>query len=159
MSELKPVTLGQSVATQEIKATKDDVLTAPAVEAAAEKPDLPLDDGPFRRLGMFVSVVMLGGFVAWASFAPLKSAVVATGKIVVESRNKVVQHLDGGLVAEIYVKEGDLVKKDQPLLKLSEVQIQAQLDIVNSQLWEAMANLARLNAERDGKEKLVPVAQ
>jgi epimerase transport system membrane fusion protein len=74
---------------------------------------------------------------------------------VVESRNKVVQHLDGGLVAEIYVKEGDLVKKDQPLLKLSEVQIQAQLDIVNSQLWEAMANLARLNAERDGKEKLV----
>lgn len=80
---------------------------------------------------------------------------VATGKVVVESRNKVVQHLDGGLVAEIYVKEGDLVKKNQPLLRLSDVQIQAQLDIVNSQLWEAKANLARLQAERDGLDQLV----
>jgi epimerase transport system membrane fusion protein len=143
------------VPAQEVILAKDDVLTAPAVEVPAPKVNLPLDDRPFQRLGMFVSVVMLGGFVAWASFAPLKSAVVASGKIVVESRNKVVQHLAGGLVAEIYVKEGDLVKKGQPLLKLSEVQIQAQLDIINSQLWEAMANLARLNAERDGKEKLV----
>ncbi|OZB85181.1 MAG: hypothetical protein B7Z48_06305, partial [Thiotrichales bacterium 12-47-6] len=104
---------------------------------------------------MFVAVGMLGGFVLWAGLAPLKSAVVATGKVVVESRNKVVQHLDGGLVAEIYVKEGDLVKKNQPLLRLSDVQIQAQLDIVNSQLWEAKANLARLQAERDGLDQLV----
>jgi epimerase transport system membrane fusion protein len=111
-----------------------------------------MDDKPYRRLGMFVTLGMLGGFILWAAFAPLKSAVVGPGKVVVESRNKVVQHLDGGIVAEIFVKEGDLVKKGQPLLKLSDVQIQAQLDIVNSQLWEAMANLDRLNAERNGAE-------
>lgn len=155
MSALKSVANVGKSAVPVLTPTQSDILTAPAVEMPSPKVDLPLDDRPLRRFGMFVSVVMLGGFIAWASFAPLKSAVVATGKLVVESRNKVVQHLDGGLVAEILVKEGDLVKKDQLLLKLSEVQIQAQLDIVNSQLWEAMANLARLNAERDGKEKLV----
>lgn len=164
MSDLKSVaTLEKStqpiVAEQEFVPAKEDVIKAEAVEVSAPNVSLPLDDGPFRRLGMFVSVVMLGGFVAWASFAPLKSAVVASGKLVVESRNKVVQHLDGGIVADIYVKEGDMVKKGQPLLKLSEVQIQAQIDIINSQLWEAMANLARLTAERDGQEKLILSAE
>lgn len=139
---------------QEILPAKDDVIVAQVVE----KPELmigpPTDDGPFRRLGVFVSAGMLGVFVVWAAFAPLKSAVVGPGKVIVESRNKVVQHLDGGIVAEIYVKEGDQVKKGQPLLKLSEVQIQAQLDIINSQLWEAMVNLDRLTAERDGVESM-----
>ncbi|HQT01535.1 MAG: hypothetical protein B7Z05_00750 [Thiotrichales bacterium 32-46-8] len=143
------------VPADEVITAKEELLTAPVVEKAAPKAQLPIDDGPFRRFGMFVAVGMLGGFVLWAGLAPLKSAVVATGKVVVESRNKVVQHLDGGLVAEIYVKEGDLVKKNQPLLRLSDVQIQAQLDIVNSQLWEAKANLARLQAERDGLDQLV----
>lgn len=142
------------VPADEVITAKEELLTAPVVEKAEPKAQLPIDDGPFRRFGMFVAAGMLGGFVLWASIAPLKSAVVATGKVVVESRNKVVQHLDGGLVAEIYVKEGDLVKKDQPLLRLSDVQIQAQLDIVNSQLWEAKANLARLQAERDGVDQL-----
>ncbi len=94
---------------------------------------VPTSDHMYRRFGLFVLFGLLGGFVLWASLAPLQSAVVAEGKVVVESRNKVVQHLDGGLVAEIYVKEGDLVQKGQSLLKLSDVQIKAQLDIVNSQ--------------------------
>jgi epimerase transport system membrane fusion protein len=140
---------------QELMLASDDVLTSPVTERLAPIDGPPTDERSFRRLGMFVTFGMLGFFILWASFAPLKSAVVASGKIVVESRNKVVQHLDGGLVAEIFVKEGDLVQKGQPLLRLSEVQIQAQLDIVNSQLWEAMANLERLNAERDGRETLV----
>lgn len=134
---------------------KDDVITAPVVEKTEPLSTLRMDDKPYRRLGMFVTLGMLGGFVLWATLAPLKSAIVGPGKVVVESRNKVVQHLDGGIVAEIYVKEGDVVKKGQPLLKLSDVQIQAQLDIVNSQLWEAMANLERLNAERNGAETLI----
>lgn len=115
---------------------------------------VPTSDQMYRRFGLFVLFGLLGGFVLWASLAPLQSAVVAEGKVVVESRNKVVQHLDGGLVAEIYVKEGDLVQKGQSLLKLSDVQIKAQLDIVNSQWWEALANLARLNAEREGREAM-----
>lgn len=140
---------------QEVLLAQDEVLTAPVVEKSPPLPTLPLDEAPYRRLGMFVSVVMLGVFLLWAAFAPLKSAIVGPGKIVVESRNKTVQHLDGGIVAEIYVKEGDKVKKGQPLLKLSDVQLKAQLAIIHSQLWEAMASLDRLNAELAGSETLV----
>ena len=157
MSELKPMKdiAVKADATPEVLLAKDDIITAPVVEKAEPLSTLRMDDKPYRRFGMFVTLGMLGGFVLWATLAPLKSAIVGPGKVVVESRNKVVQHLDGGIVAEIYVKEGDVVKKGQPLLKLSDVQIQAQLDIVNSQLWEAMANLERLNAERNGAEALI----
>jgi epimerase transport system membrane fusion protein len=157
MSELKSIkeVAVKTTDRNDVLLAKDEVLSAPVVEKAEPLTTLRMDDKPFRRLGMFVAAGMLGGFVLWAVLAPLKSAVVGSGKVVVESRNKVVQHLDGGIVAEIYVKEGDLVKKGQPLLKLSDVQIKAQLDIVNSQLWESMANLERLNAERNGQETLV----
>lgn len=136
----------------EVLVAKEDVISAPVQEKPEQAPLLLTDDTGFRRFGMFVALGMLGVFLLWAAFAPLKSAVVAPGKIVVESRNKVVQHLDGGIVSDIYVKEGDVVRQGQPLLHLSEVQLRAQLNIVNSQLWESMANLARLTAERDGKE-------
>jgi epimerase transport system membrane fusion protein len=150
-----PVKKSAVVAEQsEVLLAQDDVLTAPAVEKKAPFVSLPLDEAPYRRFGMFVTFGMLGVFLVWAAFAPLKSAIVGSGKIVVESRNKVVQHLDGGIVAEIYVKEGDQVHKGQPLLKLSDVQIKAQLTIVHSQLWEAMASFDRLMAERNGLEVL-----
>ncbi|MCI4410367.1 MAG: HlyD family type I secretion periplasmic adaptor subunit [Thiotrichales bacterium] len=150
-----PVKKSAVVAEQsEVLLAQDDVLTAPAVEEKAPFVSLPLDEAPYRRFGMFVTFGMLGVFLVWAAFAPLKSAIVGSGKIVVESRNKVVQHLDGGIVAEIYVKEGDQVHKGQPLLKLSDVQIKAQLTIVHSQLWEAMASFDRLMAERNGLEVL-----
>jgi epimerase transport system membrane fusion protein len=155
MSEVKPIKdIAVKEESTEVILAQDDVITAPVVEKADPLTHLRMDDRPYRRLGMFVTVGMLGGFMLWAALAPLKSAVVAPGKVIVESRNKVVQHLDGGIVAEIYVKEGDVVKKGQPLLKLSDVQIKAQLDIVDSQLWEAMANLERLRAERNGQEKM-----
>lgn len=159
----KEMTVKTNDPVQEMDAAVGEVLPGKpemtVVEKRADLPQVPTDDAPYRRLGMFVLVGMLGVFTLWAAVAPLKSAVVAPGKVVVESRNKVVQHLDGGIVADIFVKEGDVVAKGQPLLKLSDVQIRAQLDIINSQWWEALANLARLQAERDGKETLVLSAQ
>jgi len=153
MTVLKP--LSTSTENPDVLLAKDDVLTATVTEKQAPLRQLQLDDRPFRRMGLFVTLGLLGGFAFWAALAPLKSAVIGPGKVVVESRNKVVQHLDGGIVSDIYVQEGDLVKKGQPLLKLSDVQIKAQLDIVNSQLWEAMASLERLSAEHNGKEAIV----
>jgi epimerase transport system membrane fusion protein len=156
MSQLNPIkNIAVKASNSEVLLAKDEVLSAPAVEKTAPLPTLQMDDKPFRRFGLFVTIGMLGGFILWAGFAPLKSATVGPGKIVVESRNKVVQHLDGGIVAEIYVKEGDLVKKGQPLLRLSDTQTKAQLNIINSQLWEAIANLERLTAEHNGQETLV----
>lgn len=152
MTLLKP--LNNTDETSDVLLAKEAVLTAPVTEKKDPLPHLQMDDKPLRRMGLFVTLGLLGGFALWATLAPLKSAIVGPGKVVVESRNKVVQHLDGGIVSDIYVREGDLVKKGQPLLKLSEVQIKAQLDIVNSQLWEAMASLERLTAERNGKETM-----
>lgn len=120
---------------------------------------LKQDDRGFRRIGLFVVLGMLGGFLLWSAFAPLTSAVVATGKVVVETRNKVVQHLDGGIVANIHVKEGDLVTKGQKLLTLSSIQLQSQLDIVQRQYWEATVNLDRLQAEQEQQETLSFSAQ
>lgn len=68
------------------------------------------------RKGVFVSVVFVLGFLAWASFAELESAILAPGVLVVELHRKAVQHLEGGIVREIAVQEGDVVKAGQILL-------------------------------------------
>ncbi|EIJ34250.1 HlyD family type I secretion periplasmic adaptor subunit [Thiothrix nivea] len=117
--------------------------------------ELPKNESPYRFLGglmLFITFVVMGG---WAAFAPLDSAVVTVGKVIVASQNKKVQHLDGGIVKEINVHDGDLVKAGQPLLVLDDTQLRAQLDNTNGQLWETEASLERLAAERDGREALV----
>lgn len=115
---------------------------------------IPMNECPYRWLGGLMLLVTFVVFGGWATFAPLSSSVVATGKIIVSSQNKQLQHLDGGIVREIYVQDGAEVKEGQPLLLLDDTQLQAQLDNVQGQLWETEASLKRLVAERDGKAKL-----
>ena len=67
-------------------------------------------------LGFLVLLVWGFGFGAWAAMAPLASAVVASGSFVATGQNKQVQHLEGGIIREMLVKEGDIVEADQPLL-------------------------------------------
>ena len=98
---------------------------------------------------MFVVFVLIGG---WMGFAPLASSSVAVGKVSADSDKKTIQHLEGGKVTAIYVKDGDKVKKGQVLLKLRDVQIKAQLDILNAQYQDAIALYARLEAQRDAKD-------
>ncbi|SMP87006.1 membrane fusion protein, epimerase transport system [Epsilonproteobacteria bacterium SCGC AD-308-E02] len=83
------------------------------------------------------------------AFAPLASSSVAEGKVSADLGKKTIEHLEGGIVDAIYVKDGDKVKKDQLLLKLRDVQVKAQLDILNAQYQDAIALLARLKAQRD----------
>jgi epimerase transport system membrane fusion protein len=90
---------------------------------------------------------MLGGFFSWAAFAPLQSAIVATGQVAAESRNKVVQHLEGGVLDKILVKEGDTVKQGQLLIQLSDVQARSQYQLAKTQLYRALANIDRIHAE------------
>lgn len=110
------------------------------------------DDSRIITFGLgvvFVVFVLIGG---WMGFAPLASSSVAVGKVSADSDKKTIQHLEGGKVTAIYVKDGDKVKKGQVLLKLRDVQIKAQLDILNAQYQDAIALYARLEAQRDAKD-------
>ena len=68
--------------------------------------------------GILVMAVMLMGFGVWGNTAPIAGAVVASGVFVVTGQNKIIQHLEGGVIREIYVREGDRVEAGQVLLDL-----------------------------------------
>ncbi|CUH76392.1 Type I secretion system membrane fusion protein PrsE [Tritonibacter multivorans] len=105
-------------------------------------------------LGMFGLAVLLGGFGSWATLSTIAGAVVATGRIEVDRNRQVVQHLDGGIVSEILVDEGDTVEAGDVLLKLDSNDLTSQLVIVEGQLFEMMARRARLEAERDSLDTI-----
>ena len=104
-------------------------------------------DGVTRK-GIAVLVVALGGFIAWASLVPLTEGVVASGSVVVDTAHKTIQHLEGGIVEELYVREGSVVKAGDILIKLSETQTRAELDLLESRYYGRRAEIDRLNAER-----------
>ncbi|RVC56498.1 MAG: HlyD family type I secretion periplasmic adaptor subunit [Mesorhizobium sp.] len=105
-------------------------------------------------VGLLLITVAFGGFGTWASTAPLASAIIAQGSFVATGQNKIVQHLEGGIIKEILVSEGDHVSLDQPLIKLDETAAQTnerQLFLRKARL-EAIS--ARLNAEVQGSPSL-----
>jgi len=109
-------------------------------------------------LGCTALVLAVGGFGGWASTTEIAGAVIATGSVVVESNVKKVQHLNGGIVGEILVKEGSVVEADQVLMRLDDTLTRATLGVVQSQLDLYVAREARLMAERDGLPN-IPVLQ
>ena len=113
--------------------------------------DLPTSDAKTRRLGFGIIFVVFGIFGTWAAFAPLDSAANAPGVVTVQTYRKTVQHLEGGIVKELLVHDGDTVKKGDPLIVLDDSQVGAEYEMNRSQLVAAKATEARLRAERDGK--------
>jgi epimerase transport system membrane fusion protein len=112
---------------------------------------LPTSDAKTRRLGFGIIFVVFGIFGTWAAFAPLDSAANAPGVVTVQTYRKTVQHLEGGIVKELLVHDGDTVKKGDPLIVLDDSQVGAEYEMNRSQLVAAKATEARLRAERDGK--------
>jgi len=116
------------------------------------RPAIPLDEsGQATRIvrkGMFMTVVIVGGFFLWASVAPLSGAVIAEGKIKIATNRKTVQHLEGGIVKQILVRDGDVVKHGQPLLLLEDTRNSAELNILRDQQDALLAKEARLIAEK-----------
>ena len=107
------------------------------------------------RIGIAVLVVALGGFGAWASLVPLTEGVVATGSVVVDTAHKTIQHLEGGIVEKLYVREGSEVMAGDVLIKLSETQTRAELELLESRYYGRRAEIDRLNAERVMGEEIV----
>ncbi|NNE58720.1 MAG: HlyD family type I secretion periplasmic adaptor subunit [Hellea sp.] len=105
----------------------------------------------YLKLGyIFVAVLVLavGG---WAYFAKIEGAVIVSGKIAVEGEPKTVQHLDGGIISDIFVTQGDVVEKGQPLLVLDSTILSANVTAAEIKYFENEALIARLNAERAGR--------
>jgi HlyD family type I secretion membrane fusion protein len=101
-------------------------------------------------VGAGIVGLFFGVFGAWAAFAPLESAAVARGIISVETQRKTIQHLEGGIVGEILVRDGDEVAADAILVVLDDTQARATLDLLQGRHRAARALEARLIAERDG---------
>lgn len=110
------------------------------VETSLEKP---------RRIGTLMLLAVFGGFGLWSVLAPIEGAAHAPGSVTVRSYKKVIQHLEGGMIREIRVQNGDQVNVDDVLLVLDDTQAQAQMEINNAQLIALTALEARLIAERD----------
>ena len=116
----------------------------------------PVKAGYDRYLlsGFFLIFALVAGFIAWAVFAPIQGAVIAPGTVVVEGKPKTLQHLDGGIVGEILVKDGDKVKAGDIVLRLDPTSLNANRDLLQKRLDEAEAFRARLIAERDGQHTI-----
>jgi len=104
--------------------------------------------------GYAVIILTFGVVGVWAAVAKLDKAVVAQGFVAGETNRKSVQHCEGGMVREIFIKEGDHVTKGEVLFSLKKVQAQANNDLVKNQLDSGLALEARLLAERDQKENI-----
>ncbi|MEZ0168596.1 HlyD family type I secretion periplasmic adaptor subunit [Microvirga sp. TS319] len=127
-------------------------------ELAAVLP--PPSETPLQRLRLLATNafalvgIFVVGFGVWAIYAPLESAAIAGGAIEAESSRKTIQHLEGGIVAEILVKDGDEVTPGQVLIRLDGTRARAAVQVLQGQLWDAQAREARLLAERDSREAI-----
>ena len=97
--------------------------------------------------GALIMAVVLMGFGVWGNMAPIAGAVVASGVFVVTGQNKIVQHLEGGMIREIYVREGDKVEAGQVLLELDDTASRAELQRLFLRRIRLTAIDARLQAE------------
>lgn len=91
----------------------------------------------------------LGAFLGWSLFAPIESAAIAYGEVGAEGKQKEIKHLEGGIISEILVKDGDKVVSGQVLIKLESTQALSSVDLITSRYHAALALMARLEAERD----------
>ncbi|WP_298085131.1 HlyD family type I secretion periplasmic adaptor subunit [uncultured Campylobacter sp.] len=106
------------------------------------------------RFGLLTILILVGVFGGWAAFAPLKGGAVAVGKVSVINDKKVVQHLEGGVVDEIYVKDGDKVKEGDILLKIGNSRLQAELNASATEYLQNGVLEARLIAQRDNEKQI-----
>lgn len=120
---------------------------------------IDVDDGRPRRWGLWLVVVGFGGFLLWASLAPLDAGVVANATVNVTDNRKTIQHLSGGTVGAILVREGDRVKRDQPLIELDRTRAIAEQGVISAQYIVARTVENRLQAERDGLDEVTFAAE
>jgi HlyD family secretion protein len=134
------------------------VMAVPGVSVAADVgPDPAAHPRTTKTIaaGVLTIALGLGGFTAWAATAPLASAALAPGLIGVESHRKTVQHVKGGIIADLLVREGERVQAGQVLVRLDDVETRAQFEMLDTQHAALLAEEARLLTRRDDLPWLV----
>jgi HlyD family secretion protein len=121
---------------------------------------VPTPTSPRTRLrgvtlaGNLLILCFVLGLGTWSGFAPLESAAVASGVVESESSRKTIQHLEGGIIRQILVADGDVVRAGQILISLEDTKARAEVQSLQGQLWDATAREARLQAEQHGHERV-----
>ncbi|WP_371918996.1 HlyD family type I secretion periplasmic adaptor subunit [Pseudomonas sp. B28(2017)] len=108
----------------------------------------------FARLGWILAIVGAGSFFTWASLAPLDQGIPVQGTVVVSGKRKAVQSMSNGVVSQILVSEGQRVKQGQPLFRLDQTQVAADVQSLQAQYRMAWASLARWQSERDNLKQV-----
>ncbi|MBB3659781.1 HlyD family secretion protein [Rhizobium sp. BK650] len=135
--------------------TRQPKIYTPVIEANQRGPappsPMPVLSGVVWT-GNLLLLVFVIGLGIWSVFAPLKSAAVASGVIEPETSRKTIQHLEGGIVRRILVKNGDAVMAGQIVIELDDTKSRAERDSIQGQLWDAEGSRARLFAEQTGAD-------
>ena len=108
----------------------------------------------FIIAGLLVIFCFFGGLAAWSLYFQFQGAVIAPGTVKVSGERKTVQHLEGGIIDEILVKEGDHVKKGDILIKLKSIKVEANVDLLKGRLYGKLAEHDRLVAEVEMAPKI-----
>lgn len=120
-----------------------------------DTPPTPKTNLRAHALVGFICTILLFVIIAgWMSYTQINSAVVSVGSVVVKGKPKSVQHLDGGIVEEILVSDGQEVSAGDTIIVLDDTILQANLDIYAARLAEALALQGRLQAEQSGAEEI-----
>lgn len=115
-----------------------------------ETTDIPISFRGPGRVAIGIAGILALLLLAWGTFAPISSGAVAPGEIIPAGRTKTIQHLEGGIIRAIHVKDGDHVAAGQELMILDDTEAGAALGIVITEETAQQALVARLTAERDG---------
>lgn len=135
-----------------MKLLKND--TTEVITHDATPLEVNTDARAFSRIGWIVVLLGFGGFMLWALLAPLDKGVPLSGTVAAEANRQAVQHQTGGTIQEILVRDGDEVKAGQVLVRMNPVTAQSAVEMTDAQYLSALANAARLSAERDGSSKI-----
>lgn len=110
--------------------------------------------GRAARIGLWTLALGFGGFLLWAALAPLDEGVPSHGMVTIDTKSKPVQHLSGGIVKQVLVREGDMVKEGQTLIELDEAVARANYEAVRQRYLGLRAMQGRLVAEQTGAGKV-----
>lgn len=107
------------------------------------------------RKGLLFGFLPIVGLLVWSFITPIHGAIIANGIIKIDMNSKTVQHLEGGIVKEILVKEGSRVEKNQPLLKLENIEVRSRLNILNHNYIAAQIKEARFLAQQKNQNEVI----
>jgi len=141
---------------------KMSVQAVPAVEDALVKRHgeedmlrVSADTAGIARKALWALGIGFGGFLLWAALAPLDEGVPTQGMVTIDTKRKTVQHLTGGIVKEVLVREGEVVKEGQVLMRLDEAVTKANYESIRQRYLGLSAMQSRLRAEQSGSARVV----